>query len=168
MTHLFGRVSVGGAFALTGAIALVATVRAYRDDELSPPAANLALEVVHPGSVDVAPGDTLHAGDELQFRVSFDVPGQLAIVALDEDGTITMYLAPSVVPAGRGRVLDGAIVVDPSRGAERVVAVWCPESLGVIGKDAILSAARAINGDARSRVPLALPCEQATTWFDQL
>jgi hypothetical protein len=115
----------------------------------------------------VLPGDAVGSGDVLRFRVASD-GGMLALVAVDETGAITPYRDPAPVAGGRDVMVDEAIALDDSRGAERVVAVLCD---GPIAMTAIVEAARralvVAGGDPRKLGSLGTGCKEAATWFVQ-
>jgi hypothetical protein len=167
-----GYAIIGGVVALVVATALVVVARGAADDSDAPPTqANLALEVLVRHGDDaqtlVQPGEVVRDGDDMQFRVSFDLAGELAIVALDENGNVTLLLQGSRVDAGRGRLLDGVVGIEGS-GVERVIALWCPDVFSdFVSNDAIVAAARALIGNVRTFERLALPCEQASVAFDR-
>lgn len=116
---------------------------------------------------EVLPGDRLAAGDAIRFRVASPTAGQLVIVGLDAAGQVSAYVAPTAIPAGRGDWLDGAIELDDTPGAERVVAILCPESTAV--SEVLAAGHRALagaGGDPALVTALALPgCQEASTWF---
>lgn len=102
--------------------------------------------------ISVLPGDTLHAGERVQFRV----PGAstYTLVALDENGAVSRY--PTA----------GSIELDSAIGAERVIAVLCDRpDIDVLAAARI--ALHAAGGNPRRVERLGVPCPEATTWFEQ-
>lgn len=104
---------------------------------------------------------TLAPGDAIQFAVTTDRPGHLAIVGVDAAGAITPYVpvasgAPLRLPAGADQQLDGSIVLDDTPGFERIFAVLCDHSFEMPALlDRARSALAAANGEP-SRVELAV------------
>ncbi len=168
------RVVVAAGVLLAAAAALLLVLRPRGDERAAGLRAkggfSLDLAVRHrqDGRVDeVLPGDRLAAGDAIRFRVASPAAGQLVVVGLDATGQVSAYVPPTAIPAGRGDWLDGAIELDDARGAERIVAVLCPESIAA--GDVVAAGRRALaraGGDPVAVSALGLPgCQEATTWF---
>jgi len=168
------RAVVAGGVLLAAAAALLLLLRPRGDQRAAGLRAkgglSLELAVRHrqDGRVEeVLPGEQLAAGDAIRFRVASPAGGQLVIVGLDAAGQVNAYVPPTAIAAGGGDWLDGAIELDDSRGAERIVAVLCPKSTGAdevvaAGRRALALAA----GDPVAVTALGLPgCQEATTWF---
>lgn len=73
---------------------------------------------------------TLAPGDAIQFAVTTDRPGYLAIVGVDAAGVVSPYVpdsseTPLRLPAGADQPMDGSIILDDTRGFERIFAVLC-------------------------------------------
>lgn len=93
--------------------------------------------VKHPsGAVEqLLPGGTAMPGDTLRFRVFAPRAGFLALLSVDGAGRLSSYLAPAPtlrpLRAGARQELDGAIDLDEVLGAERLIALLCPQQLTV-------------------------------------
>jgi len=68
-------------------------------------------------------------GDRIQFQVTSNAPGHLAILAIDEAAQISVYYPPGpiAVPIGVGsnQQLASAVVLDGTLGKETVIALRC-------------------------------------------
>ncbi len=68
-------------------------------------------------------------GDRIQFQVTSNTPGHLAILAIDEAAQISVYYPPGpvAVPIGAGsnQPLSTAVVLDDTLGKETVIALRC-------------------------------------------
>jgi hypothetical protein len=122
----------------------------------------------------VAPGAPLRAGDRLRFEVATSWPGgQVAIVSLDARGKVSLLYptgdATAVVPGGARTLLDGAVELDDSVGAERLVLVACrhPMETAAITEAARVALSRA-GGDPRAVAGLGLGCHEETFWLTKV
>jgi hypothetical protein len=117
----------------------------------------------------VFPGATLAPGDRLRFEVSAPKRGYVAVISADAAGAV-MPFAPAwndtvEVPAGR-HLLDGAVRLDDSIGAERLLLVACDHPMAVTDVVAAARAALARAGGRVERMPtLALPCSESSFWI---
>ena len=118
----------------------------------------------------ISPGAALAPNDAIRFRLSTQTAGFLSIVGLDAAGHVTPYVpttgAALAVPAGKGQLLDGSIILDDTPGSERVVALHCAKPIDIdaavaAGKRALSSA----NGDPKLVGDFGLGCVQASVWF---
>jgi hypothetical protein len=135
----------------------------------------LALVVRSPdGAVEgLVPGGPVSPGDELRFQISTDRPGHLAILGIDSAQQITSYLTAEptlpAFPAGRDQLLEGSVVLDDTLGAERIVAVLCPQAREL---SAVVELARAALVRARGEVsklePLGSGCEETSVQIDKV
>jgi hypothetical protein len=68
-------------------------------------------------------------GDRIQFQVTSNTPGHLAILAIDDAAQISVYYPPGpvAVPIGVGsnQPLSTAVVLDDTLGTETVIALRC-------------------------------------------
>ena len=91
----------------------------------------------HPPAPDgqLLPGGTTMPGDALRFRVFAPRARFLALLSVDGAGTLSSYLppAPMLLPlrAEARQELAGAIEMDEVLGAERLIALLCPQRLTV-------------------------------------
>jgi hypothetical protein len=128
----------------------------------------LDLLVQHAGgrTEPVLPGDAVADGDVVRFVVSAPQSGFAFVVGLDAAGVVSPYHPASgaarALPAGRGQVLAGSVVLDRTLGAERFLLLHCSESTDVeVVVEAGRRALRAAGNDPRRVERLALPCRQA-------
>lgn len=88
------------------------------------------------GSVEVPSGAALGAGDRLRFVVDLPQPGHIAIVGVEQNGTLYSAWPLSentetpLLPAGPRQILPGAISLDDSLGKETLYLVFCPSEIG--------------------------------------
>lgn len=132
----------------------------------------LSLEVVArhaDGRVEtVLPGATLAPGDAIRFRVTNPTAGYLAIVGADAARQVTAYVPARMQPSGRGQLLEGSVILDETRGAERLTAVLCPRAIA--DEELLAAARRALEHagfDPRAQGPLDLDCEQAAVLLEK-
>jgi hypothetical protein len=122
----------------------------------------------------VEAGARLRPGDRLRFEVFTRGPrAEVALVSLDAAGTVSS-LVPAAgdtvpVPAGRRTLLDGAVELDDTLGAERILLVACPRARPVaeVAAAARQALARA-RGDAHQVNDLGLGCEQTSLWIEKV
>ena len=76
----------------------------------------------------VNPGDRLLPEDRIRFAVSTPGPGQVMIVSVDQQGEVSLFCPAGPVEGGRTE-LEGSTILDESKGAERIFAVFSEESL---------------------------------------
>jgi hypothetical protein len=78
----------------------------------------------------LVPGETLHEGDALRFRVRAPRSGYLAVLDRDGSGKVSPFAphdtAVTPIPEAGERALDGSVVLDGTLGDERLIAVLCP------------------------------------------
>ena len=139
---------------------------------------SLSLYVQHPeesGEGKLHTGEALHPGDKLRFKVSSERAGHLTVLAVDQQGTVSVFhpqrgsaetasaaLAP--IAARSEGPLPTAVELDDTLGEEILVAVRCAEPRPVAE---VVAAARAAftgkqgAGTAPAAGPLALPCAEA-------
>ncbi len=130
----------------------------------------LAIELVarhHGGRIEqLLPDAQLTPGEEIRFVVTSPSAGFLAIFGLDRAGAVTRYVpeGEQLRPLAAGRaVLEGSIVLDHTLGAERIIAVLCPDSGPV--EPVRVAAQRALelaHGDPRGAIDLPIGCAQAS------
>ena len=116
-----------------------------------------------PGTLHM--GQPLGAGDRLQFRVTTDRPGHLAILSIDQEHEVSVFYPPgptaTAVPAGRDQALTSAVELDETPGDETIVALLCDheEPVSVL-VDAARAAAAGASGDGG---PIRRGCVEART-----
>jgi hypothetical protein len=113
---------------------------------------------------ELLPGARVRAGDAVRFSVSTLVEGHVAVVGADAAGGVAVHAAPPApLPAGKGQLLEGSLILDEAVGPERFVAVLCD---GTPAAARIEAAARtalaAAGGDPRGMGELVLDCRQAS------
>lgn len=120
------------------------------------------------------PGAPLAPGDRLRFEVLTNWPkADIALVMLDSAGKVSP-LAPAEgrslsIPGGRRVLLEEAVELDGSLGAERIVLVACNRSLQVA--EVVASAQRALtaaHGDPRQVSGLGTGCYEETFWITKV
>jgi len=130
--------------ALSVAAALLVAVRVMpvthgEGEDFRVKGASVDLAVfVHDGTAQRAaqPGETVHPGDRLAFRVSPRRGGFLRVVGLDATGAYPCWPSTAeegaipVTATGRAQDLDAAVRLDGRLGEERIVAVLCDEAVG--------------------------------------
>ena len=138
----FGPAVTGAGLALAAALALLLwpapppapDFTALLDDGRTkgPPAVRLEVIARAPDGAQrwLAPGDEVHPGDAIRFRVRTPVAGYLAVLGLDAAQMVSVYApaAPAMQPiaAGEPVLVDDSIVLDATLGAELLVAIVCP------------------------------------------
>lgn len=136
----------------------------------------LALEIIarHADgrTSPVVSGEALRPGDAIRFRVSHEGPGYLWIAGLDAAQAVTVYHpvdgAPALSQGAKAMLLDGSIVLDDTRGEERIMAVLCDRP---VGKDLLVEKARVAlarsGGDPGRVTGLDLDCRQTSLVIDK-
>ena len=76
----------------------------------------------------------LHALDRIQFRLTAPVGGYVHLVAIDQQGNVSVYFPhpeaqPMAFAGGSGRLLPGSIILDDTLGKERVFALVCEKPI---------------------------------------
>jgi hypothetical protein len=126
----------------------------------------LSLFAKHDGGKveELLPGARLRAGDAVRFSVSTVREGYVAVVGLDAAGEVTLHAAPEApLPAGKGQLLEGSVVLDEAVGPERFVAVLCEHAPGGSRvRDAARTALAAAGGDPRRAGELRIDCAQVS------
>ena len=122
----------------------------------------------------ISPGAALAPNDAIRFRLSTQTAGFLSIVGLDAAGHVTPYApttgAALAVPAGKGQLLDGSIILDDTPGVERIMALVCERPMAV---EAVVAAGKRALADSRQDPrqivgALGFSCPYATTWYQKL
>jgi hypothetical protein len=116
-------------------------------------------------------GVRLSEGDQLRFEVSTTWErGYAAIIGLDSAGAVSA-LAPSdgqaiEVRAGQRLLLDGAVELDGSPGAERIELIGCPQPFAMT---TLIAAARVAltRQDLQKLGPLRPGCHHQTFWIEK-
>jgi hypothetical protein len=85
--------------------------------------------------VELQPGGRVHPGDAVRFLVSAGHGGHVVVLGLDAAGKVSVYVADGErglrVERGTRQAMPGSIILDATPGAERVVALLCPERFAV-------------------------------------
>jgi hypothetical protein len=156
--------------ALAAAIAIAVLLPQWRNKAAEPELSNKggpSLRIVgrHEGKIfQVLDGDHLAPGDEMRFVVEGGSWPYLLIGSIDATGTASTYFPYAAEESGRlegaQSVLPGSIVLDASRGPERVFALFSREP---IQAKALKSALLMIGagGPSRIRNDVKLPVEAA-------
>jgi hypothetical protein len=114
---------------------------------------SISAVVKHAESAAAAPelhaGEALHERDRLQLRLTSTEAGHVVVVALDEARRVSVYYPPGprsdALAAARDQILRTAVELDATLGREVIVAVRCPQPVGV---EQVAAAARRALGDA--------------------
>jgi hypothetical protein len=97
--------------------------------------------------VELASGGRVHAGDAVRFLLSTGRGGHVVVLGLDAAGKVSVYVADGErglhVERGARQAMPGSIILDATPGAERVVALLCPERFAV--SDAVDAAQARLN-----------------------
>jgi len=108
----------------------------------------------------VEPGATLHPGDQIRFEVASS-GGHAAVLGADAAGTVSLYVAPRQLAAGR-HVLDVAIELDSTLGPEQLVGFVCQKpQAGPELESQVRAALAAVQGDPRRLQPSLPGCAVA-------
>jgi hypothetical protein len=118
---------------------------------------------------EVSPGDALHPGDAIRFRVTAAESGFLVILGIDAAPAVTVYAAVTPIDGGEPLVVDGSIILDATIGAERIVAVVCAEPLPAEDL-AARATARLLSagGDPRQVRSIADSCAEASLLIEKV
>ena len=120
------------------------------------------------------PGASVAPGDRLRFEVfSHGADSDIAVLMLDSAGKVTQ-LAPAEgrslsISGGRKVLLDEAVELDGTLGAEAIVVVACPRARR--GLDVAAAARRALadaHGDPRQVGGLGTGCHEETFWMTKV
>lgn len=78
----------------------------------------------------LAPGQPVHPGDAIRFRLLAPTAGYVAVLGLDAARVVSVYAPAGAtlepLAAGAPTTLDGSIVLDDTLGPERLLALLCP------------------------------------------
>jgi hypothetical protein len=130
-----------------GAVAMIVTVvfMPWPGDEYVPPhdglkgTTGLHAALLRDGAVSqVEPGETLRAGDEVQFRVDTGGYAHVVVVGIDGRGEVAVYQPLDgehslAVEPGAGRTLEGGFRLDDAPGPEVWIAFFTDEPIGAAG-----------------------------------
>jgi hypothetical protein len=126
----------------------------------------------------LAPGDAVHPGDALRFRVRSPVAGYLAVLGLDPAQKVRVHApaAPALRPiaAGQPVLVDDSIVLDATLGAALLVAIVCPTprtaaEVEAAARRALLAAGGSPRAVERITGPAALGnCHEAMLLVDKV
>lgn len=90
-------------------------------------------------------GETLNAGDQIQFAVTDASPRALVVVGVDSAGVVSVYASEETTTVAKGqtgpRPLPRALVLDDVVGAERFFVV-CGDDLAALEREARAAASR--------------------------
>ncbi|MEQ1504489.1 MAG: hypothetical protein ABMB14_19785 [Myxococcota bacterium] len=152
-----------GRWGLAGLVAAAAAAAAIGlssgDPDLTPKGAGLALEVFvdrGPTSPRLGWGDPVRPGDRIGFRVRSGVAAQLLVVGIDDTGAVypcwpSDGIAAPVDASPTPQDLAAAIRLDPTPGAERIVAVACPDGFSIADlHDPLVERASSVGPSERS------------------
>jgi hypothetical protein len=163
-----------------GAVALAATLAVlwFRAPDTRTKGGAWSLSLVartSDGKVSrIAPGAALRPGDRLRFEIATRWrDGHAVLVGLDSRGAVSPLVPPAgdavAVPAGRRVLLDGAVELDDTMGAEQILLVGCRRQTSVAS---VLDAARAAleraGGDPRRVRGLGLDCDETVFWINKV
>ena len=141
--------SLGAAFAMAAAIALVAAPRAdHGGSTRTKGAASIGFfvkhgEVVRRGGA----GERVAPGDALEFTASSDRLAYLAIISVDAAQVASAYYPDAAmaapIAAGADQVLPLSVVLDQVTGTERIRGVFCDHPFAVEAMKAQIAAGAA-------------------------
>lgn len=150
--------ALGATLALAAGLALWLRAPAPDRPAFVPKGGALALEVFADRGESAEQLDwnaAVHAGDRLGFRVRTGEAGQVLVVGIDASGGVYPCwpadgVSEAVDRSDRARDLPAAVRLDDTPGAERLVAIRCPEvfSLDRIA-GALVDRASSVGPDAR-------------------
>jgi hypothetical protein len=140
------------------------------EDGVQVKGAALRLDVIVRRKADgrtggVAPGEVLHPGDALRFRVRTKRSGFLVVLSREANGRWSQF-APGAGDALRvtgpgDSTIDGSVELDDSIGREELVTVLCSSRAEAVAALDVARAGASSPGDAPARLPLASECSQA-------
>jgi hypothetical protein len=107
----------------------------------------------------------LSAGEAIQFEISTQSAGFVAVVGVDAAGVVSPYATSRRIEAGSRQLLDGSIVLDDTPGSERIIAVMCQTEVDMhaIVDGATAALAQAGGNPARiESVGVPATCSQAS------
>jgi hypothetical protein len=100
----------------------------------------------HDGRIEsVSQPAALSPGEAIEFEISTQSAGFVAVVSVDSAGVVSPYAASRPVGAGSRQMLDGSIVLDDTLGPERIFAVLCQTEIEM---DALEAGAKTALGRA--------------------
>jgi hypothetical protein len=115
---------------------------------------------------EVNDGDTLRPGDQIRFSPAVPRDGYLMIVSIEDGGRLNLFYPASgehAMKVGAGGVpLPGAIVLDESKGPERIFLLFSPKPFSLAEVAGAVKRARAAGGSVAAMKSLPLPLLQAT------
>jgi hypothetical protein len=116
------------------------------------------------------PGETLAAGDRIQFWYDGRGAPAFALVGVDGRGAITRYLPENpgegrALPAGRGASLGVAIELDDAKGVERFFLCAGPDAADPRAVEEAARSLVAAHADLSTVDRLPLACDQASAWI---
>jgi len=103
-------------------------------------------------------------GDKIQFQVTSDAPGYLAVLSVDAANTVSLYYPPGpiAVPikAGSNQPLQTAVALDEVLGEETVIALRCAtaEKTADLAELAQRAVATASKAGHKTLAPLGTGC----------
>jgi hypothetical protein len=105
----------------------------------------------------VHPGDELLPEDRIRFAVSTPGPGHLMILSVDQQGEVSRFHPLEAVPGGRTE-LEGSVILDESRGPERIYALFSEESFEFTAVEAAVARGLEASGgiEKLKKLPLRL------------
>jgi hypothetical protein len=137
------------------------------EDGVQVKGAALGLDVIVRRKADgrtgrVAPGEVLHPGDALRFRVRTPRSGFVVVLSREANGTWSQFApgAGDALPVtGPGdSTFDGSVELDESLGPEQLVTVLCSSRAAAVAALDVARARASSPGDAPARLPLAAEC----------
>jgi hypothetical protein len=148
--------TASAALVAAAAVALLIWNRVPVEDELLRKGSDFALEAFAKGADkprEVGDGDVVHPGERLGFRVRSQEPGFVLIAGVDDLGHAYPCHPPSGLaapwePSTTAVVVEGAVELDDAIGAERIVALWCPDRFAF--EDIVTT----LKAGARAELPL--------------
>jgi len=115
------------------------------------------------------PGTRLRGGDQLRFELTTAWPtAEVALVSMDAKGAVSPLVPAATVPGGRKVLLDGAVELDDTPGAERILLVACQRPLAVAEVvEAARTALHRAGGDPRRVGELGTGCHEESVWIER-
>lgn len=162
--------AVGVCVAAAGGFALWA--HGTHDDRRTKGSLSMAVYVKHlehPEAGGVLHlGEPLHPGDRLRLEIDSDKPGQVAVLAVDTSGQVSVYYPAgprtTALAAHTREPLPNAVELDDRLGGEVIVALRCAEPLDI--EAAVAATRRAVDPARVAADPssalgkLGLPCAE--------